>query len=112
MDANAIAPIIGLSIYTNWLNHRQQYYVTRLAQTVDSENTLAANAFLQAKRIGYAEGKGSTEAEQFATTALKGRIAVQSTIVAMKDITGQTVIISLAAAHRGLSMYTPSVSCL
>ena len=53
---NAIAPIIGSSIYTNWLNHRQQYYVTRLAQTVDSENTLAANAFLQAKRIGYAGG--------------------------------------------------------
>lgn len=95
---NAISPVIGSSIYANWLNHRQQYYVTRLAQTVDSENTLASTAFLRTKRIGQAGGKGPTEAEQFAATSIKGRIAVQSTIVAMKDITGQTVLLLLGTA--------------
>ena len=95
---NAIAPVVGSSIYANWLNHRQQYYVTRLAQTVDSENTLASTAFMQTKRMGQAGGKSSTEAEQFAATSLKGRITVQSTIVAMKDITGQTVLLLLGTA--------------
>lgn len=95
---NAIAPVIGSSLYANWLNHRQQYYVTRLVQTVDSENTLAATAFMQTKRMGLAGGKGTAEAEQLATASLKGRIAMQSTLVAMKDITGQTVWLSLGAA--------------
>ena len=95
---NAIAPVIGSSIYSNWLNHRQQYYVTRLAQTVDNENTIAATTFQQTKRMGQAGGKGTTEAEQFAATSLKGRIAVQSAIVAMKDITGQTVLLLLGTA--------------
>lgn len=95
---NAIAPVVGSSLYANWLNHRQQYYVTRLVQTVDSENTLAATAFMQTKRIGQAGGKGTIEAEQLATTSLKGRIVMQSTIVAMKDITGQTVLLLLGTA--------------
>ena len=95
---NAIAPVVGSSIYANWINHQQQYNVTRLMQTVDSENILASNTFVQTKRMGQAGGKGTTEAEQFAATLLKGRITVQSAIVAMKDITGQTVLLLLGAA--------------
>lgn len=102
---NAIAPAVGSSLYTNWLNHRQQYYVTRLVQTVDSESTLAATVFMQTKRIGQAGGKGTTEAEQLATTSLKGRIVMQSTIVAMKDITGQTVLLLLGAV--GMTLLLP-----
>ena len=95
---NAIAPVVGSAVYANWLNNRQQYYVTRLAQTVDGENPLAANTFIQTKRMGQAGGKGTTEAEQFAAISLGGRIAVQSAIVAMKDITGQTVLLLLGTA--------------
>ena len=95
---NAIAPVVGSSIYANWMNHQQQYNVTRLVQTVDSENTLASNTFVQTKRMGQAGGKGTTEAEQFAATSLKGRITVQSAIVAMKDITGQTVLLLFGTA--------------
>lgn len=87
-----------LSVLLIVKNHKQQYYITRLMQTVDDENTLASNAFIQTKRMGQAGGKGTTEAEQFAATSLKGRIAVQSAIVAMKDITGQTVLLLLGAA--------------
>lgn len=54
---NAIAPVVGSSIYSNWLNNKQQDYVTRLVQTVDSENALAATAFLQTKRMGQAGGQ-------------------------------------------------------
>ena len=95
---NAIAPVVGSSLYANWLNNRQQYYVSRIVQTVDNENPLAVTAFMQTKRMGEAGGKGTTEAEQLATTSLKGRIIVQSTIVAMKDITGQTVLLLLGTA--------------
>ena len=95
---NGIAPVIGSSVYANWMNQRQQYNITRLVQTVDSENMLASSTFAQTKRMGQAGGKGTTEAEQLATTSLKGRVAVQSAIVAMKDITGQTVLLLLGTA--------------
>lgn len=102
---NAIAPAVGSSLYANWLNHKQQHYVTRLAQTVDNENALAVSAFMQTKRMGQLGGKGTMEAEQLAATSLQGRIMVQSTIVAMKDITGQTVWLLLGAA--GMALLLP-----
>lgn len=95
---NAIAPVAGSSLYANWMNDRQQYHVTRLVQNTDGENPLAATAFMQTKHIGQAGGKSTAEAEQLATTSMKGRITVQSTIVAMKEITGQTVLLLLGAA--------------
>lgn len=106
---NAIAPVIGSSLYSNRLNQKQQYYVTRLSQTVDSTNPLASAAFMQTKRIGQAGGKGTMEAGQLAATSLKGRITVQATIVAMKDITGETIwlllgtsiIVLLLPYHKG-----------
>lgn len=94
---NAIAPVVGASIYSNWLTERQQHYVTRLAQTVDRENTTAAQTFTMTKLVGQAGGKGTLEAEQLATTSLKGRVTVQAAIVAMKDITGQTVLLIAGA---------------
>lgn len=93
---NSIAPVIGASIYSNALNQRQQYYITRLSQDVAATNNMAASAYAQNTFIGKATGKGTFEAEQFSATAMKGRITKQATIVAMKDITGTTVILILA----------------
>lgn len=106
---NAIAPVIGSSLYSNRLNQKQQYYVTRLSQTVDSTNPLASAAFMQTRCMGLAGGKGTMEAGQLAATSLKGRITVQATIVAMKDITGETIwllfgttiIVLLLPYHKG-----------
>lgn len=95
---NAIAPVVGSSIYNNWLNYKQQYYISRLAQGVDNENTLAASTSALTRRINLAAGKSSTDAERLAATALKGRVTIQATITAMKDISGQTVILVLGAA--------------
>lgn len=96
---NAIGPVVGTSLYANWLEHRQQYSVVRLSQTVDSENVLAAAAFRQAERTGLASGKAFPgEPAQFAATSLRGRVARQATIVAMRDVTGQTVWLLLFAA--------------
>lgn len=49
------------------------------------------------KLVGQAGGKGTLKAEQLATTSLKGRVTVQAAIVAMKDITGQTVLLIAGA---------------
>lgn len=95
---NAIAPVVGSSVYSNWLNHRQQYYVSRLAQDVDAQNPLAATTFMQARRLGQAGGKSTAEADQLAATTLKAKVGKQAAIVAMKDVSGSTVVLLAGAA--------------
>lgn len=95
---NAIAPVVGSSIYSNWLNHKQQYYIDRLVENVDHRNAIATATFTQTQRAGIATGKEQIEATRLATTTLKAQIGKQATIVAMKDISGQTVIFLLATA--------------
>lgn len=87
---NSVAPIVGASIYSNWLNHKQQYEVERLSQEVNAENTYASATFNGTRIAGQRSGKGTYEASQLASTSIKSRIAKQSAIVAMKDVTGTT----------------------
>lgn len=89
---NGIAPAVGSSVYSNAIYRQQQYNTVRLSQNVDGENQLATTSFTQTKRMAQAIGKSSLEAEQLATTSLKARVTVQAAIVAMKHVTGQTVI--------------------
>lgn len=95
---NAIAPVVGSAIYSNWLQDRQQYYITRLSQEVTPENNMAASTYLYTVKSAQAAGKDSREAAQMATAVLKSRVAVQATIAAMKEITGQTVILLLVTS--------------
>lgn len=95
---NAIAPVVGTSVYTNWLTHQQQAYVVRLSQNVDAENALASAIFTQTQRLAQAQGRNSTEAAQLATSSLKARVTLQATLVAMKDITGKTVLLLFCAS--------------
>lgn len=92
---NSIAPVIGASIYSNALNERQQYYITRLSQDIDATNPMAAAAHARNTAVGKASGKSSFESEQFSTVALKGRVTLQATISAMKEITGTTITLIL-----------------
>lgn len=95
---NSIAPVIGASIYSNTLNERQQYHITRLSENIDPTSPLAAETYARNMLVGRSTGKGSYEAQQFSTLAMKGRVTVQATIVAMKEITGNTVIMILVTA--------------
>lgn len=61
-------------------------------------NPPAVAAIRQTTIIGKASGKSTFEAEQLSALAMKGKITVQATITAMKDITGNTVILILVAA--------------
>lgn len=95
---NSIAPVIGASIYSNTLNERQQYHITRLSENIDPTNPLASETYARNMLVGRSTGKGSYEAQQFSTLAMKGKVTVQATIVAMKEITGNTVIMILVTA--------------
>ena len=88
---NALAPVAGMSLYTNWLQERQQHYIQRLAQNVDDENQQAATYDYGLRRMGQAKGGSTLEAQQLSATAMRGKITVQATLVAMRDITGTTI---------------------
>lgn len=102
---NSIAPVIGASIYSNWLNDRQQYHISVLAENITASHPLSAGAHIRNMNIANAAGKGTFESEQFASLAMKGKVTVQATIVAMKEITGNTVILILIAA--GITFLLP-----
>lgn len=102
---NSIAPAIGASIYSSWLNERQQYHISVLSEKMTATDPLAAHALAQNHVIGKASGKGSFETEQFSAMVLKGKVAVQATIVTMKEITGNTVILILITA--GITFILP-----
>ena len=88
---NALAPVAGMSLYTNWLQERQQHYIHRLAQNVVYENQQAATYDYGMRRMGQAKGGSTLEAQQLSATAIRGKITVQATLVAMRDITGTTI---------------------
>lgn len=88
---NALAPVVGMSLYTNWLQERQQHYIHRLAQNVVYENQQAATYDYGMRRMGQAKGGSTLEAQQLSATAIRGKITVQATLVAMRDITGTTI---------------------
>jgi hypothetical protein len=92
---NGFGPILGSSAYNTWLTHKQQHYVTRLATKVDHEHPAAEITYQSAVRQGMGRGMGTYGASQLATTAVKGRVVKQATLVAMKDICGTTILLLL-----------------
>ena len=93
-----IAPGIGSAIYTNVFQHRQQHYITRYAQEYDRMNqTIAANYDQAARGMMY-QGKSETEAQQMASISTKGKVQVQATITAIKEMSGWTIYACLVCA--------------
>lgn len=70
LSRNAIAPVIGSSLYSNWLYERQQHYITRLVETSTTSSA--------------------------SIVASKMNLTKQATLLAMKDITGKTIWMILA----------------
>lgn len=92
---NVVAPAIGTSVYANWLQEKQQHYITRFVQDVRPDNPQSSISFAQASLLGQMQGKDGLEASRLASTMLKGKVSLQATLVAMKDITGSTIWICL-----------------
>lgn len=94
---NVVAPAIGTFVYANWLQERQQHYITRFAQDVRLDNPQSSAPFVQAARLGQRQGKDSFEASRWASTLIKGQVSLQATLVAMKDITGSIIWICMGS---------------
>ena len=80
---NTFAPILGVSLLSNGMQERQQYYNMRLAENVDAQNP-------NMQAIG-----GVTPATTVLTYASKAK---QSGILAMRDISGITIYVTAGMA--------------
>lgn len=92
---SVIGPVAGTSLYSNALNQRTQHYVVRLSHEVDRMNPEAASTY-DATRMGMMmQGKSYEQAEQMAAISTKGRVQVQATLMALKEITGWTIFVGI-----------------
>lgn len=85
-----LAPGIGGALYSNVLQERQQHYVTRYAQNVDMLHPEASASFTQTVQGMEYQGKSKAEAINMAAMSTKGRIQVQATLSAVKEMAGWT----------------------
>lgn len=88
---SVIAPVAGTSLYSNALNQRTQHYIVRLSQDVDRMNPEVAATYDGTRMGMMMQGKSYEQAEQMAAISTKGRVQVQATLVALKEITGWTI---------------------
>ena len=86
-----VGPSIGGAIYTNVLQERQQHYITRYAQNVDLVNLEASSSYSNTVQGMQYQGKSETEAHNMAAMSVKGRIQVQATLSAVKEMAGWTI---------------------
>lgn len=86
-----LGPGIGGAIYSNVLQERQQHYITRYAQNVDLVNPEASASYTNTVQGMQYQGKSETEAHNMATMSVKGRIQVQATLSAVKEMAGWTI---------------------
>lgn len=93
---SVIAPVTGTTVYTNLLNERQQYYITRLSQNVDMLNPQISDTYSQTVAGSMMQGKSYEEAQTLATTSVKGRVQVQAVLASLKEITGLTIFAGFA----------------
>ena len=93
-----IAPGIGSALYSNVLQQRQQYYVTRYAHDYDRTNIEAVQSYEQTRRGMMYQGKSVTEAEEMAAISTKGKVQVQATLSAVKEMAGWTVYACIICA--------------
>ena len=100
-----IAPCIGSALYTNVLQHRQQYYVTRFAQDYDRTSLETAKTYDQTVMGMQYQGKSVTEAQNMAAMSAKGKVQVQATLVSIKEMAGWTFYGCLVCA--GLMLVIP-----
>ena len=86
-----VGPGIGSAVYANVLQERQQYYVTRYAHDFDRTSPETAASYEQTVRGMKYQGKSDADAETMAAMSLKGKVQVQATLSAIKEMAGWTI---------------------
>jgi len=92
---SALAPAVGASILTNWLNVLQQKNIMLLSAGVDTQNVTAMSQFSASVKSALTQGRSIEEAQQLATSALYRQVQIQSYIVSIKTIAGWMLILGI-----------------
>ncbi|MDR0939688.1 MAG: MFS transporter [Mediterranea sp.] len=95
---SVLAPVFGTAFFSNALYRLQQSYMYSLSETVTSVDPLAVSRYNQALQSAIAQGHGHAEAAQMATNNLYTTLMQQSTLLALKEILGYMMIITLVIA--------------
>lgn len=82
MTRNAIAPVAGMSVYTNALQHQQRNYMERMIQDINVENYQAQQLVAVSRTVG---------GDAAPLAVWRGVGGEASTIAAMRSITGVTI---------------------
>lgn len=93
-----LAPVLASSLYSNWLYHLQQRYLSDLSEHFTMVDTLAASRYTSSLTGNIAAGHGINEAMQLATNTLYTTLQQQSTLLALKHILGWLTIITVVIA--------------
>ena len=93
-----VAPGIGSALYSNVLQYRQQYYITRYSHDYNRTETSTDATYKQTIRGMKAQGRSDAEAETMAAMSLKGNVQVQATLSAVKEMAGWTFYACFACA--------------
>ena len=91
-------PILGEYFYSNILYRLEQKYMYSLSETVTLADPLAASRYNQALGNALTQGHPSDEAAQMATNTLYNTLQQQSLLLALKEILGYLLVISLFIA--------------
>ena len=95
---SVLAPILATSFYSNTLYRLQQHYLTTLSAHVTMTDPLAMEKYTAALQASQAQGHSYDEAVQLATNTLHTTLQQQSLLLALKEILGWLVIVSLVIA--------------
>ena len=93
-----LGPGAGTAIYTNVMQQRQQHYVTRFAHDMDALNPEVAASYNQTVQGMIYQGKSEKDAQHMAALSAKGRVQVQATLSAVKEMSGWTFYGCMACA--------------
>ncbi|MCL1933070.1 MAG: MFS transporter [Candidatus Azobacteroides sp.] len=92
---SAMAPAVGASILTNWINVLQQKNITLLSADIDTQNVTAMSQFTASAKAALAQGWSMEDAQQLATNTLYRQVQVQAATLSIKTIAGWMLIFGI-----------------
>ena len=95
---SVLAPIMATSFYSNVLYRLQQKYMYSLSETITATDPLSSTRYSQSLNNAMTQGHPYDEAAQLATNSLYNTLQQQSLLLALKEILGYLLVISVVIA--------------
>lgn len=95
---SVLAPIMATSFYSNILYHLEQKYLHSLSETITMADPISASRYDLSLSSYLAQGHGYDEATHLATNSLYATLQQQSLLLALKEILGYLLVITLVIA--------------